>query len=121
MDSASVAVPVIAPVDVLNVRPAGSVPSKLYDAAGLPVFLATEMLTAVTLSVANDEVESVMIGAKTYEVKAPEETPDPAALVTWMVPDALPARVVAVMLVLLTTVNVSTGLPPIETAVVPLK
>lgn len=55
----------MAPVEELKLKPAGNVPIKLYEAAGLPVFFVTVIFTAVTLSVANELVESVMIGAKT--------------------------------------------------------
>ena len=79
------------------------------------------MLTAVTLSAVTEEDESVMFGAALYEVNDPDEAPVPSALVTAIVPAALPTAVTAVIDVELFIVNESTGEPPIVTRVVPLK
>lgn len=54
----------MAPVEVLKLNPSGNVPIKLYEAAGLPLLLATEIFTAVTLSAVTEDDESVMFGAE---------------------------------------------------------
>ena len=71
-------------------------PIKLYETAGLPELPVTEMFTAVTLSAVTDEDERVIIGARLYAVKLPDEAPVPAAFVTAIVPEALPTADVIV-------------------------
>ena len=72
-DSEAVGVPLIRPVDVLKVRPAGSVPPLIaYEVAALAMLVMVYPTIAVPLSTASEAEESEISGFRIVKVFVPD-------------------------------------------------
>ena len=119
----SVGVPESKPVELLKLMPAGNVPVRLYETIDPPMLLMLYVFAvdaAVTESIVNDELVSVIRGGSTAAMKLVAEFTVPPGAVTAITPVELPELVMAVICVLLFTVKLATLLPPIVTFVAPV-